>query len=92
MLHRDGVLCVLSSASSCVLLHCFVVGCLRRSTRKVSGLPTLVGGTSAVASPATWTDLLGSVVRIKLEWKLAIESNTLAEEETRQHCEEEVDR
>ena len=49
-----------SSSSSCVCSGCFVAGALRRSKRKVSSLPTLRGGSSAVAAPATWTDLLGA--------------------------------
>ena len=59
MLHRDVVQCVWSSASSCVLLRLFCGwGVAEGLTRKVSTLPTLRCGPSAIAAPATWTDPL----------------------------------
>ena len=59
MLHRMWC-CAVGQALLLCPVCLFVDGALWRSTRKHSCLPTLRGGSSAVATPATWTDLLGA--------------------------------
>ena len=57
---QDVVLCVSQatlSVSSCV---CFVAGALRRIHAEALLPPDPKGWISAVAAPATWTDLLGA--------------------------------
>ena len=59
MLHRMWC-CAVGQALLLCPVCLFVDGALRRSTRKHSCLPTLRGGSSTVATPSTWTDLLGA--------------------------------
>ena len=45
---------------SCVLCVCLWMGRCGGLTRKDGSLPTQRGGSTAVATPSTWTDLLGA--------------------------------
>ena len=54
------MLCCESSASLVSSVYFCGWGAAEGLTQKVSRLPTLRGGPSAVAAPATWTDLLGA--------------------------------
>ena len=54
------MLCCESSASLVSSVYFCGWGAAEGLTQKVSRLPTLRGGQSAVAAPTTWTDLLGA--------------------------------